>query len=363
MNIQEIINSYQPVIIQIATPHGTGSGFYLKDFNLIITNHHVIKEASEVSISGKLMPRIMSPVLFYDPRYDLAFIKTPDDIDLPRVILSEELVKEGDVVVAIGHPYGLNYTATKGIVSKAQRIQYGLNYIQMDAAINPGNSGGPLVNAEGEIVGINTFIIAGGDNLGFALPVNYLLEDINEYKPLLGTVAVKCHSCTNIVTQDEIDDEYCPHCGVKIDIPHIKKREYTPTGTSAIIENIIEKLGRNVKLSRRGAYRWEVTSGSAKVNIYYNQSGFVVGDAILCRLPKSNIADIYEFLLRENNNIDGLVFSVSHREIILSILIYDEYLTFDFGYDIFKNLLEKADYYDTIMIEKFGALPKIKEED
>jgi serine protease Do len=363
MNIQEIINSFQPVIIQIATPYGTGSGFYLKNFDLIVTNHHVIKETSEVSISGKLLPRTMSPVLFYDPKYDLAFIKVPEGLDIPLAELSGEPVKEGDIVVAIGHPYGLNYTATQGIVSKAERLQYGLNYIQMDAAINPGNSGGPLVNTSGKIVGINTFIIAGGDNLGFALPAKYLLEDIGEYKKVSGKIAVKCHSCTNIVTQEEIDDEYCPHCGVKIDIPHIKKREYIPTGTSAIIESIIEKLGKNVKLSRRGSYRWEMESGSARVNVYYNQNGFVVGDAILCRLPKINIGDIYEFLLRENYNIDGLVFSVSDHDIILSALIYDEYLTFDTGYEKFKNLMEKADIYDTILLEKYGALPKVKEED
>ena len=87
--------------------------------------------------------------------------------------------KDGEVVVAIGHPFGLNYTATQGVISKVDRIRDGVKYIQIDAAINPGNSGGPLVNKEGEVIGINSFIIRGGDNLGFALPVSYLKEALD----------------------------------------------------------------------------------------------------------------------------------------------------------------------------------------
>jgi len=77
-------------------------------------------------------------------------------------------MKDGDAVVAIGHPFGLNYTATQGVISKVDRIREGLKYIQIDAAINPGNSGGPLVNMSGEIIGVNSFIIRG--EITWALP-------------------------------------------------------------------------------------------------------------------------------------------------------------------------------------------------
>src|SRR5207244_4683670 len=98
-------------------------------------------------------------------------------------------------------------------------------------AINPGNSGGPLVNSSGDIVGVNTFIIAGGDNLGFALPVNYLVEDLNEYKQYFGKPAIKCYSCSFIVTPENIDGEYCSNCGAKIELPALKKEtEYKPVG-------------------------------------------------------------------------------------------------------------------------------------
>lgn len=364
MDAQEIINLFQPVIIQIATPVGTGTGFYLKDYNLIVTNDHVVRGNSEAAVSGKVLKRMMSKVFFSDPKNDLAFIGVPDGMNLPAVPLAlNHPVHDGDEVIAIGHPYGLNYTATEGIVSKAKRLQNGINYIQIDAAINPGNSGGPLVNTQGEVVGVNTFIIAGGDNLGFALPVENLIDSLNEYKPHYGKAAARCQSCSNIVTEENIDGEYCPFCGAKIELPILRKGlEYQPTGAGLKVEKILEKLGKDVKLSRRGPYRWEIQEGSATIFINYNQNGFIVGDAFLCRLPKTNIGAIYEFLLRENYNLENAVFSISNQDIILSTLVYDQYLTEDAGLEAFKNLFKKADEYDNLLIEKYGALPRVSEE-
>ncbi len=365
MNAQEIINLFQPVIIQIATPQGTGTGFYLKEHNLIVTNDHVVKGNYEVAVSGKHLEKMMSPVYYNDARYDLAFIGVPKDADLPLIKLgSSHPVKDGDKVIAIGHPYGLNYTATEGIVSKASRQNKGLNYIQIDAAINPGNSGGPLVNEDGEIVGVNTFIVAGGDNLGFALPTSYLEEALNEYKPFYGKAVVKCSSCTNFVTAENVDGEYCPFCGAKVELPAIKQEsEYKPVGASATIEKILESLGKDVKLARKGPYAWEITEGSANIAINYNQNGFIVGDCFICSLPKTNIAEIYEFLLRENFDLEGIMFSVFKQNIVLSSLIFDQYLTYETGLETFKNLFSKADYYDTLLVEKYGAIPREKQED
>jgi serine protease Do len=365
MNAQEIINLFQPIIIQIATPQGTGTGFYLKEPNLIITNDHVVKGNYEVAVSGKHLTKAMSPVYYNDPRYDLAFIGVPKDTDMPAVRLdSEHPVHDGDKVIAIGHPYGLNYTATEGIVSKASRSNKGINYIQIDAAINPGNSGGPLVNEDGEIIGVNTFIIAGGDNLGFALPVSYLIDALKEYKPYYGKTAVRCSSCSNIVTAENIDGEYCPFCGSKVELPAIKQEaEYKPSGASATVEKILEALGKDVKLARKGPYAWEITQGSANIVINYNQNGFIVGDCFICSLPKTNIAQIYEFLLRENYDLEGIIFSISGQDIVLSSLIFDQYLTYETGLETFKNLFTKADYYDNLLIEKYGAIPRAKQED
>ena len=364
MQTQEIIDSFKSIIVQISTAYGTGTGFYVKDFGVIVTNVHVVRETHEAVISGKLIPQTVSPVLFYDFKYDLAFIRIPEGTELPCRKISKAQVHDGDRVIAIGHPFGLKYTATEGIVSKAKRLQNGLNYIQIDAAINPGNSGGPLVNFSGEIAGVNTFIVSGGDNLGFALPSEYLLESLNEYSPYLGSTALRCSSCLNVITENKIEDGYCPECGTKLEIPRAKDKEsYKPSGAALIIEQILESLGKDVKLSRRGPTRWEVEHGSAKIYITYSENGFIIGDAFICRLPKQNIGTIYEFLLKENFDLENVAFSVNNQDIVLSMIIYDHYLTFETGEVEIKSLLEKADYYDNYLIEKYGALQRITDNE
>ena len=88
----------------------------------------------------------------------------------------------------------------------------------------------------------------------------------------------------------------------------------------------------------------------------------IFGDAILCSLPKTNIGPIYEYLLRENYHLKSLTFSVNNNNIVLSLLIYDEDMAIETGLACFRNLAEKADYYDNILIENYGALPRIEEK-
>jgi len=360
MEVNQIIEFYRPAVIQIATPYSSGTGFYIKKENLIISNHHVVKSEREVIIGGEKFPKQISQVFFNDPQYDLAFIKPPESLtEIPDIPLGlNTVVKDGDTVIAIGHPYGLNYTSTEGIVSKSKRIQNGIEYIQFDAAINPGNSGGPLVNLNGEVIGVNTFVIAGGENIGFALPVKYLNDDLQEYSRLYGKYVVKCISCSYMITADNIDGEYCPNCGTKVEIPVLNYEEYKPTGVSEIIENTLTALGKDVKLARRGPYRWEFSEGSAVIVVNYNQDGFIVCDSFLCQLPKTGIADIYEFMLRENYSLESMMFSVNKQNIVLSTFMYDQDLTGETVMENIKRFIETADRYDNILIEKYGAVRK-----
>ena len=158
MEFQQIIESFQPAVIQISARGGSGTGFYLKDYGVIVTNEHVVGKTAEVSISGKSFQKQLSRVWFTDKKHDLAFVQPPDNISMPTIPLGNyNELKDGDEIIAIGHPYGLNYTATQGVISKVDRVRQGLQYIQIDAAINPGNSGGPLVNETGQVIGVNTF--------------------------------------------------------------------------------------------------------------------------------------------------------------------------------------------------------------
>jgi len=162
---------------------GVGSGVIATKDGYILTNNHVVEGADEVKVALQDGREFTAKVVGRDPKSDVAVIKI-DAKDLPAVPLADsDKVEVGDVVLAIGNPFGIGQTVTTGIVSAKGRGNMGLDYedfIQTDAAINPGNSGGALVDADGRLVGINTAILSrsgGNQGIGFAIPVN-LARDI-----------------------------------------------------------------------------------------------------------------------------------------------------------------------------------------
>lgn len=370
MSIPEIIEYYQTGVVQIATKSGTGTGFYLcAPYDLIVTNNHVVREARQATVKGRTSDKSLCRIVFTDEKYDLAFLLPPATLkNACQITLGDySAVKDGDPVIAIGHPYGLNYTATQGSISRVDRVQQGIHYIQTDTAINPGNSGGPLVNGSGQVIGVNTFIIKGGDNLGFALPVAALKEALDQYLPARGEVALRCPSCTTLITAGTLDGgEYCPSCGTKIDFPKIDDAsggEPPVSGIAKRIEDILQKLGSNPELARNGQNRWEVEAGSATVRITYNpENYFIISDAHLCQLPKQDIGTLYAFLLQENYSLEGALFSLNGDNIVLSSLMHDVDLSVDDGERTFKRLFEKADYYDNVLTEQYGCRPILEED-
>ena len=366
MDSQQIIEQYQKAIIQIATGSGTGTGFYIKEFDLIITNDHVVAENAEVTIAGKAFDKAMSRVWYTDRKHDLAFLEAPKGVELPEIRLGRyEEMKDGDHVVAIGHPYGLNYTATQGVISKVDRIREGLKFIQIDAAINPGNSGGPLVNNKGEVIGVNSFIIRGGDNLGFALPVTYLREALQMYSPNRGQASTRCFSCDYLVTQSNIDaNKYCPSCGTEVKLPEVPEKQAEPVGAAKTIEEILKELGKDVGLAREGVNHWSVKEGSPKIKISYNaENYFIAGDAYLCQMPSdaTRIKPLYKFLLEETFRTKGLVLSCAKQNIVLSCIMYDLDMNKDNGVADFRNLFQKADEYDDLLKKEYGCLDRLEE--
>jgi len=153
-----------------------GSGFIIDEDGFVVTNNHVIEDADQIKVKLKDEREFDAKIVGRDPNTDIALLKISSGQDLPTLKLgdSDEL-KVGQWVVAIGSPFGLEHTVTAGIVSAKGRVigsgPYD-DFIQTDASINPGNSGGPLLNLNGEVVGINTAIVATGQGIGFAIPVN-----------------------------------------------------------------------------------------------------------------------------------------------------------------------------------------------
>ncbi|WP_035757345.1 trypsin-like peptidase domain-containing protein [Hugenholtzia roseola] len=354
--MQAILETFQKVVIQIATPYGAGTGFYLADFELIVTNYHVVAGCRQVAISGKYLKKSLAEVVFINVGKDLAFIKMPEETryDFPKVELAHKNVQDGDTITAIGHPYGLSFTATRGIVSKAKRLYKNTYYIQLDAAINPGNSGGPLVNEAGEIVGVNTFILSEGKDLGFALHAQYLKEDLEEFVKLERKESLRCPSCANMVVEATLTNDYCPHCGTAL--TRLSQEDFQPTGVAKIIEDLLYELGKNAVLARVGANRWEIVEGSAKIFLHYQpETGYIFADSQLCSLPKSNISDIYSYLLHENYQLQGLRFSVHEQDVVLSMALFAQYLEPASARKQLYYLIKKSDEYDNILVQDYGA--------
>ena len=153
-----------------------GSGFIIDPKGYVVTNNHVIEDADQIKVKLGNDKEFDAEVVGRDPNTDLALLKIETNEDLPVITMGDsDKLKIGQWVVAIGSPFGLERTVTAGIVSAKGRVigsgPYD-DFIQTDASINPGNSGGPLLNMKGEVVGINTAIIASGTGIGFAIPVN-----------------------------------------------------------------------------------------------------------------------------------------------------------------------------------------------
>jgi serine protease Do len=165
---------------------GLGSGFIIDRDGYIVTNNHVVDGADTITVVLKDETEYPAKVIGRDPVTDIALIKIEAKGNLPTVVLGSSAdLKVGEWVTAIGSPFGLQYTVTAGIVSaKGRAIGSGPydDFIQTDASINPGNSGGPLINMKGEVVGINTMIIAGGQGIGFAIPIDMVKGIVKQLK-------------------------------------------------------------------------------------------------------------------------------------------------------------------------------------
>jgi serine protease Do len=183
---EEFWNNYFGNMPREQKRRSLGSGFIVSEDGFILTNNHVVEKADEITVTLLDKGEFKAEVVGTDTRTDIALIKIKTGKKLPHVLLGDsEKLEIGEWVVAIGNPFGLGHTVTAGIVGAKGRIigsgPYD-DFIQTDASINPGNSGGPLFNLKGEVVGIATAIIQGGQGIGFATPVHLAKSVLGQLK-------------------------------------------------------------------------------------------------------------------------------------------------------------------------------------
>jgi len=194
-NVRDLVNEMGEAVVQVRTPGGLGSGFFINEDGFLITNFHVIEGETQISVevylrrNGQFERKTYKQVriVALNKFADLALLKV-DDKDAPKfksvVFGSSDALAVGERVFAIGSPLGLERTVTEGILSTKTREMRGDLYLQTTAQINPGNSGGPLFNLGGEVVGVTNMKITFGEGLGFAIPaesVRYFLDHRDAY--------------------------------------------------------------------------------------------------------------------------------------------------------------------------------------
>lgn len=238
--------------------HGLGSGVIVTHDGYILTNNHVVENVDEVKValtgSGEQFP---AKIIGTDPKTEVAVLKIEGN-DLPFIELGDsENIEVGDLVLAVGNPFGIGQTVTMGMISALGRNRRALDldyqdFIQTDAAINPGNSGGPLVDAEGRLIGLNTFIVSrsgGSEGIGFAIPVNMarsVMENLVQHgRVIRGYLGVWMQDITPALAQQFDLDE--PHGVVVTDVVPRSPAEKAGFEPGDVI---IEYLGKTVRDGR-----------------------------------------------------------------------------------------------------------------
>lgn len=264
---------------------GTGSGFILSQDGHLLTNAHVVADTDTVQVTLKDGRSFEGKVIGTDRVTDVAVIKIKAT-NLPMVKLgnSKNLVP-GEWAIAIGNPLGLDNTVTVGIISAMDRssAQVGVpdkrvNFIQTDAAINPGNSGGPLLNAQGEVIGVNTAIRADAQGLGFAIPIetaarvaNQLFSKGRVEHPFLGIQMVDLTSAIKAEINQETNLNIKQNIGVLI----VRVIENSPSARAGLREgDVIQKInGRAVKKAADVQERVEATTVGTVLEMEVNRKG------------------------------------------------------------------------------------------
>lgn len=346
------LENIEPAIFKINTASGSGTGFYIQDQNLVVTNYHVVSGYKKVALEMHDKNTLTADVMIINPLIDIALLKPEKDLkSLPNVSFKKhDTLKNRDKVSVLGYPFGMPFTVTEGIISATKQILNGQAYIQTDAAVNPGNSGGPVVNMNGEIIGVTTSKFTQADNMGFALPIDQVLEELEAYKlnPNIA-YAVKCPSC-NFALQEPMDN--CVNCGAVL-----KKdlfAEQPKTEMAVFVEEVFKELKIDPIIARRGVDFWEFHRGSAMTRYFVYRNSFLFATSPLAKLPKANLQEVYKYIL--SNPVSPFYLGISQGIIYISYRTHLADLKSNKRIAIQKNLAGlaiKADELDNFLVDTY----------
>jgi serine protease Do len=346
------MTDFPSLLVQIATPYSTGTGFYFHENGWIVTSEHIVRDSQKVVVDRPGYAKQIGEVFYLDSKTDIALLRVPKPDNIPTIQVHTEALKKGQPI-KITNADKTDLVKSGLIVDGATDIE-GVTYFSHDVVLDRNDHGGLIWSDAGTLLGMSTSIGKGG----MGLPVYYLTEALAWLEKRAGRTACRCYKCATIAYDDSSRGDTCPSCGEEIQLPALIP-PYQPVGVAATIEHLLSELVAEVALTRRGPYSWQVEQGSAEINIsYYEKNGLIVGDAHLCTLPEKDNEALYTYLLQQNYAIENLTFSIQNEDIVLSLVIYDRYLNESSGQNLFQHLFAQADTFDNLLVENYGALWK-----
>ncbi|MCA9404263.1 MAG: trypsin-like peptidase domain-containing protein [Candidatus Omnitrophica bacterium] len=346
------IDQYSSAVLKVTTSSGTGSGFYLPSDNLIVTNHHVVAGNRFVAVETQDKEKYKVRVLQINPALDLAFLECKEDLGQtdPAFVNSDELTMRAKVYV-MGFPFGRPFTVTEGIVSSPSQNIGENSYVQTDAAINPGNSGGPMLDAEGRIIGVTTCKIAQAENMGYALPSEALVKELEEFRANRPEqFSVKCPSCSQLIVEES---DYCSHCGHKLDGKNLFQ-EATLSPLAEFVEGALGVREIDPIVARAGYEFWEFYQGSALIRIFVYKEKYLLATCPLVKLPKTGLEPLYRYLL--SNPVPPYFLAIYESSVYLSYRVRLADLKTGLSDDIRRHIFAmslKADELDNELIDNY----------
>ena len=335
-------NIYQ-LVFKVTHAGGSGSCFYLKNYDLFVTNYHVVEGFHTVAIHDNDRNPYLGRVVLVNPALDIALLAVDGDFS--------SLPIGGKIYVA-GYPYGMPFTVTEGSVSSPKQLVSGKYYIQTDAAVNPGNSGGPMLNERNEVVGVTVSKFTQADNMGFGIRVESLRKLLESVGELDRTVfQVQCGSCDELIAEEE---EFCPSCGDKLSEGVFDEHDASPL--AEFVESAIAQMGINPILARDGYDSWLFHKGSSEIRIFVYDGDYLFSTSPINLLPKKEVEPVLDYMLSEDFGPYKL--GIEGRQIYIAYRIHLSDITAESEETIRQNIVNlafRADEMDNMMVERFGC--------
>ncbi len=360
---REFWKQVRSAVVGIGAGAGFGTGFTAMPNGLLVTNAHVVGYHPRVTLRTFDGTEATGKVVYSDVRLDIAFVMPTQTIPTRALPLAHDTEPSvGQQVAAVGHPQGLSFSVTRGILSAVDREVRGVPCLQTDAALSPGNSGGPLVDARVRVVGVNSFIRRDGQNLGFAVPVLAFVEALRQYvgtpREILARRPVYC--CPECGARYPAKEPRCLGCGALLPFmsPGLDRGQQFAAGERRIAL-LLSTMGFNPGSSRVDDGRWRLEQDDGEIWVRLDPTGrvvFFVAD--LVRLPRRNHEPLYRLLLTANDLTTGsCALALDGDVITLSLAEYTAFLDGREARAALTRLIDMSARLRAVLVERYDARP------